>query len=85
MKKIISLLIIIALFAGCYGDPKEKIQNGNFEVQYLFEQDGCKVYRFFDGGRAVYFSNCKGKMQTDVTTNNKQTSTYNVETITTQQ
>ena len=27
-----------------------------FEVQFLFEKDGIKVYRFSDGGRFHYFT-----------------------------
>jgi hypothetical protein len=27
-----------------------------FEVEYLFEKDGVKVYRFEDGGRYHYFT-----------------------------
>ena len=34
--------------------------NGTYEVDYLFEHDGCKVYRFQDMGRWVYFTNCSG-------------------------
>jgi len=34
--------------------------NKTYEVDYLFEHDGCKVYRFQDGSRYVYFTNCKG-------------------------
>jgi hypothetical protein len=30
--------------------------NKNFNAELLFEVDGCKVYRFFDGGEAVYFT-----------------------------
>lgn len=29
--------------------------NKNFNAELLFEVDGCKVYRFFDGGEAIYF------------------------------
>ena len=34
--------------------------NGTYTVDYLFEHDGCKVYRFQDMGRWVYFTNCSG-------------------------
>lgn len=34
--------------------------NGTYVVDYLFEHDGCKVYRFQDEGRWVYFTNCAG-------------------------
>ena len=33
---------------------KEKIPNTEFELEYLFEKDGCKMYRFYDGMRYIY-------------------------------
>lgn len=36
--------------------------NKTYEVSYLFEHDGCKVYRFYDKGHWVYFTNCKGEV-----------------------
>ncbi len=35
--------------------------NNTYEVEYLFEHEGCKVYRFVDGGQRVYFTNCRGE------------------------
>ncbi len=34
--------------------------NKTYQVDYLFEHDGCKVYRFQDIGHYVYFTNCVG-------------------------
>jgi len=34
--------------------------NETYKVDYLFEHDGCKVYRFYDQGSYVYFTNCTG-------------------------
>lgn len=34
--------------------------NHTYNVQYLFEHEGCKVYRFYDQGNFVYFTNCNG-------------------------
>lgn len=38
--------------------------NQDFTVEYLFEHDGCKVYRFLDrtnlGTYYVYYTNCNG-------------------------
>lgn len=28
--------------------------------RYLFEHEGCKVYRFMDMGHYIYFTNCEG-------------------------
>ncbi len=54
------LLFTVAL-SGCVEPAQESVQNGNFTVEYLFEQNGCKMYRFKDGGRYVYWSDCQGK------------------------
>lgn len=36
--------------------------NQTYEVDFLFEYEGCKVYRFYDRGHSVYFTNCKGDL-----------------------
>lgn len=58
-----SLLLVLVLLSSCKGDSKESIQNGDFKIEFLFEMDGCKVYRFKDGTRYVYWSNCSGNIQ----------------------
>lgn len=40
--------------------------NKTYEIEYLFEHDGCKMYRFRDGDYYVYFTNCKGEVSTVV-------------------
>ncbi|MFM2392466.1 MAG: hypothetical protein RLZZ546_443 [Bacteroidota bacterium] len=32
----------------------------DYQIEYLFAHDGCKMYRFTDRGNFVYFSNCSG-------------------------
>jgi hypothetical protein len=71
---ILSLLISIALFSCSInrimpiseGPPQN---NKDYKVAYLFEHDGCKVYRFQDFSNYVYFTNCNGQviMTTDST------------------
>lgn len=34
--------------------------NSSYQVEYLFEHEGCKVYRFMDMGHYIYFTNCEG-------------------------
>jgi hypothetical protein len=43
--------------------------NKTYDVDYLFTHDGCKVYRFYDRGNYVYFTNCTGEtiVKTDST------------------
>ena len=36
------------------------VNNKSYQVDYLFEHEGCKVYRFQDMGHYVYFTNCAG-------------------------
>lgn len=68
MKKILLYLPIIILFISLYscittGTPitkKPAENNKTYNVEYLFENDGCKVYRFYDNGNYVYFVNCNG-------------------------
>jgi hypothetical protein len=50
MKKIFVLLLVVGFLTRCYKDPQSKETIGKgFEVELLFEKDGVKVYRFFDG------------------------------------
>ncbi len=61
-SKSLLLLIIGVCFLSC-GTVVETVQphnNKTYRVDYLFEHDGCKVYRFLDHGNYVYFTNCNG-------------------------
>jgi hypothetical protein len=68
MKKLIPCLAIV--MSGCvvprYPQPIVTTQadnNVDYEVSYLFEYGGCKVYRFYDRyySNAVYYTNCGGE------------------------
>ena len=68
MKKIIKAsalaFIAINLFSCTAGIPLTNTPSENnktYRVQYLFQHDGCKVYRFYDEGHYVYFTNCNGQ------------------------
>lgn len=58
-------LIPLVLLASCMVQQpisKEPAQNNqDYKVEYLFEHEGCKVYRFKDGSYYVYFTNCNGE------------------------
>jgi len=64
MKKTLAIYIVLIglgamLFGACSNDPMSKERLGKddgFEVEYLFEKDGIKVYRFYDNGRTHYFT-----------------------------
>lgn len=56
MKK----LVLLMLFVGCHEDPIEtrSTDNPHVPVALLFAHEGCKVYRFADGGSYHYFAKC---------------------------
>lgn len=54
MKKL--LFIILTSLFGCANKPASTTQIGEIKLDLLFEKDGCKVYRFYDSGRYVYWS-----------------------------
>lgn len=67
MKTLVILLLgsfsVVGLFS-CFSErpivSKAPDNNQTYKVDYLFEHDGCKVYRFMDMGNYVYFTNCTG-------------------------
>lgn len=65
MKKvIIGLTLGLVFFTSCKGEPTEivKTNNKDFNIELLFEVDGCKVYRFWDYGYK-YFTTCEGSVE----------------------
>lgn len=73
MKNIIKLftfpLLTIIGFNSCASIPLkigESENNSTYTVSYLFEHDGCKVYRFYDKGNYVYFTT-RGDVTTSIT------------------
>jgi hypothetical protein len=57
LTKPIALLILLA---GCETDAltTQPTNNAGFEVGLLFEHEGCRVFRFRDGGDRRYFVRC---------------------------
>ncbi len=63
IKTFFIVLLSIILYSCAMRVPIEKVtpqNNATYKVEYLFEHDGCKVYRFEDKGNYVYFTNCQG-------------------------
>ncbi len=78
------LLFTLLAFTSCKSDgiATERTQNPDIKLVLLFEVDGCKVYRFYDG-QAVYFTTCSGKVAYDYTTGStKSRTTHHVESLT---
>jgi hypothetical protein len=65
MKNRFLMLAALLFLAGCtIQQPISSVtpkNNRSYEVEYLFEHDGCRVYRFQDGTTWVYFTNCRGE------------------------
>lgn len=73
---VISLFLLSSCRAGVPLLNAPADNNQSYNVQYLFEHDGCKVYRFYDYGNYVYFTNCTGNVtaiKNDSTANYVQT------------
>ena len=57
MKKTIIALGIALLFVSCKGESIKRTHEGiDFEVEFLFEKDGIKMYRFYDYGQYHYYT-----------------------------
>lgn len=81
MKKILFILLIVGLFS-CVKQAQESTANGEFVVELLFTHDSCNVYRFKDGGRLIYWSNCNGNIHYNYSTSGgKAHTTHHVETL----
>jgi hypothetical protein len=48
-------LALLAGVAGCNGPAAETVNKNGYDIEFLFQQDGCKMYRFTDGGNTHYF------------------------------
>jgi hypothetical protein len=60
MRNILIATALAITLAGCTKQAAGIAQtdNAHFEVERLFETDGCKVFRFEDNGRDHYFAHC---------------------------
>ena len=66
MKKIILLFVsVIFLLVSCNENKGINVPTSDsineIKVEKLFVVDGITVYRFYDGGRVVYFTNKHGE------------------------
>lgn len=61
-KMMMGVMPLLSLFmlAGCEKEAVGVAQTTNSEIllELLFENDGCKVYRFTDAGQSHYYANC---------------------------
>jgi hypothetical protein len=61
--KYITLFLIGLVFTSCVKEAERSEKKGNYQVEFLFEKDGCKVYRFYDN-RYIYYTDCDGGSST---------------------
>lgn len=84
MKRI--LVVLALLTAACDDERKpltiQQTSNPTYQVAYLFEQDGCRVYRFEDELRYRYFVTCAGSTSQQIQ-NGKTTRPDDIQTVVT--
>ena len=65
MKKVIMIIAIVAILVGC-DNKGTRVQISDsldeYKVEKLFVVDSITVYRFYDSGHAIYFTNRKGRV-----------------------
>ncbi len=63
-------LLAAALAVACANDPVSvsATTNAAMTVELLFENDGCKVYRFEDNSRYHYYTRCRAETTTTTST-----------------
>ena len=89
MKNLLKILIVALtlsfVFYSCTTtipiSKQEPDNNPTYEVYYLFEHEGCKVYRFRDAGNYVYFTNCKGSTTSVINDSTRVQTIYNPDLI----
>ena len=78
--KFAAVAAMALALSGCGEDPvsQSRTDNPAINVGLLFEHEGCRVYRFKDYGRPIYYTHCpSGASRTEwhEHTNNGKTST----------
>lgn len=68
IKRAIAAMLAALAMAACQRAAQDatKTTNDNFWVELLFENDGVKVYRFWDG-RYIYYVDARGRTAWDET------------------
>jgi len=72
------ILLLVLVLAGCCEDNASsravKTEDPDLRLTYLFEQDGCKIYRFYDRWDYHYFNTCGQTMNARTVRSGKTTS-----------
>lgn len=85
-KMILALCIIASGIAACKNKEQEiqSTSNNAMKVELLFEHDGVKVYRFYDG-RTIYYTDARGKTSWSETKSNGKNSRIEYHEVNTEQ
>ena len=64
-KAFLEGFLVCCFFSGCIASAEKiaETTNERIKVELLSQQDSCKIYIFYDGGRTRYFSTCEGSIQ----------------------
>ena len=58
MKKVVLVLVLGSSIVSCRNKPISTSKEGiDVKVEFLFEKDGVKVYRFYDGNTHYFTTN----------------------------
>lgn len=58
IKNLLKIISVAILLTSCLHDPESTtVKSKGVKVEFLFEQDGVKVYRFFDNGMHYFTTN----------------------------
>jgi hypothetical protein len=66
---LFAALILSQILLSCAPTTPQMVLTGSnpeIRVELLFEVDGCKVYRFYDGGTPRYFTKCNDSSSSSV-------------------
>lgn len=79
MKYLLLLMLATLIMCSCQHEPLQTTETVNgIHVQFLFEKDGIKVYRFEDGGYYHYFTT-RGETMSGIHTEGKTTRDENIQ------
>ena len=74
IKWLVIAILLSVMFVSCTKPGHSVLPNDNradFEIEYLFECDGVKMYRFFDNGCYRYFTTGNGRMTSSIAVHGK--------------
>jgi hypothetical protein len=58
--KLLAVALASLWVSGCLEPEEPKTGGAAYELEMLFEHDGCRVYRFDYYGRSIFYTDCRG-------------------------